>query len=213
MSGRIRRNNSVKYYGKFHAYLVRPFQALSVNSSTLIMLLWIGNACLANTSDFSRTAKFTSPEEFVKVARNFRPASERSEFSYFFSAPERGNDDSTYGKLVFAEAIEDVTELWRGPDLCAYFLQVSPKTEYTPSYVAALLLLERSIDSGIWRITTVQRFEATGAGGGIHCRVLRQPEKSAPLTFRSLKRMLGAVTYQRSESIRLLSEIASDSNP
>jgi len=155
-----------------------------VNSSTLIMLLSIGNACLANTSDFSRTAKFTSPEEFVKVARNFRPASERSEFSYFFSAPEHGNEDSTYGKLVFAEAIEGVTELWRGPDLCAYFLQASPKTEYTRSYVAALLLLERSIDSGIWRITTVEHFQAAGARGGIHCRVLRQPEKSTPLTFR-----------------------------
>ena len=149
-----------------------------------VILIAISNACLANTSDFSRTAEFTPPEKFVKVARNFRPASERSEFSYFFSAPERGNDDSTYGKLVFAEAIEDVTELWRGPDLCAYFLQASPKTEYTRSYVAALLLLHRSIDSQIWRITTVERFQAIGAGGGIHCRVLRQPEKSAPLTFR-----------------------------
>jgi hypothetical protein len=168
------------------------------------MLLSIGNACLANINDFSRTAKFTSPEEFVKVARNFRPASERSEFSYFFSAPERGNDDSTCGKLVFAEAMGDVTELWRGPDLCAYFLQTSPKTEYTRSYVAALLLLERSIDSGIWRITTVERFQATGAGGGIHCRVLRQPEKSAPLTFRITETDAGRrdVSEERAYTVR-----------
>jgi hypothetical protein len=177
------------------------------------MLLSIGNACLANTRDFSRTAKFTSPEEFVKVARNFRPASERSEFSYFFSASEHGNEDSTYGKLVFAEAIEGVTELWRGPGLCAYFLQASPKTEYTRSYVAALLLLERSIDSGIWRITTVEHFQAAGAGGGIHCRVLRQPRNPLHSRFASPKRMLGAVTYQGACLYACRRKSPSDSNP
>ncbi len=123
---------------------------------------------------------FSSPEQFAETAHNFRPAAKPSELSYIFAAPERGNDDATYGKTVFADTITKVAELSRTRDICAYFVQAEPKTDYTRSYVAGLFLLWRG-EGGAWRIGTIERFYAIGVGGWIECRVIR---RSAPLTFR-----------------------------
>lgn len=123
---------------------------------------------------------FASPDKFAETARSFRPATKPSELSYIFSAPELGNDDSNYGKTVFADAITTVAELSRTPDVCAYFIQAEPKTDYTRSYTAGLFILRRR-DDGTWRITKIERFNAVGVGGWVECRVIR---RSAPLTFR-----------------------------
>ncbi len=142
---------------------------------TLTTLLLISNACLADVGDFSRATKFASPDQFLQ-----------SELGYIFSAPELGNDESRYGQTVIAETISKVTELSREHDLCAYFLQAEPRTDYTRSYVAALFLL-RPDDNGVWRITTIERFQAIGVGGWVECKVIRKPKQptdSTPLIFR-----------------------------
>ncbi|HBJ85592.1 MAG TPA: hypothetical protein DDZ88_17290 [Verrucomicrobiales bacterium] len=149
---------------------------------TLTTLLLLSNACLADVDGFSRATKFASPEQFLQVARSFHPATKPSELGYIFSAPERGNDQSRYGKTIFAETITKVTELSREPDLCAYFLQAEPPTNYTRSYVAALFLL-RPGDNGIWRITTIERFQAVGAGGWVECKVILKPKQSKDSTL------------------------------
>jgi hypothetical protein len=153
---------------------------------TLTTLLLVSNACLADVGDFSRATKFASPDEFLQAARSFHPATKPSELGYIFSAPELGNDESSYGQTVIAETISKVTELLREHDLCAYFLEAEPRTDYTRSYVAALFLL-RPNDNGVWRITTIERFQATGAGGWVECKVIRKPKQptdSTPLIFR-----------------------------
>jgi hypothetical protein len=153
---------------------------------TLTTLLLVSNACLADIGDFSRAMKFASPDQFLQAARNFHPATKPSELGYIFSAPELGNDESRYGQTVIAETISKVTELSREHDLCAYFLQAEPRTDYTRSYVAALFLL-RPDDNGVWRITTIERFQAIGVGGWVECKVIRQRKQltdSTPLIFR-----------------------------
>ena len=153
---------------------------------TLTTLLLISNACLADVGDFSRATKFASPDQFLQAARSFHPATKPSELGYIFSAPELGNDESRYGQTVIAETISKVTELSREHDLCAYFLEAEPRTDYTCSYVAALFLL-RPDDNGVWRITTVERFQAIGMGGWVECKVIRKPKQptdSTPLIFR-----------------------------
>jgi len=155
-------------------------------TESLAILFLASNSCFGDVGELSRTTRFASAEQFAEAARNFRPATNPSEFSYIFAAPELGHDDSTYGKSVFADRITEVTELSRGSDVCAYFVRAEPKTDYTRSYIAALFLLRRD-DASTWRIATVERFYAVGVGGGIECRVIRQPTKSQnsfPLTFR-----------------------------
>ena len=74
----------------------------------------------------------------------------------------------------------------RTSDVCAYFVQAQPKTDYTRSYVAAIFLLRRD-DTSTWRITTVERFCAVGVGGWIECKVIQRRTTavgSPPLTFR-----------------------------
>ena len=166
--------------------LVRPLRALTLKTLTLTTLLLISNACLADVGDFSRATKFASPDQFLQAARSFHPATKPSELGYIFSAPELGNDESRYGQTVIAETISKVTELSREHDLCAYFLQAEPRTDYTRSYVAALFLL-RPNDNGVWRITTIERFQAIGAGGWVECKVIRKPKQptdSTSLIFR-----------------------------
>lgn len=138
-------------------------------------------------SELSRETKFPSPKQFVEAARAFRPAAKPSELSYIFAAPELGHDDSIYGNIVFAETITEVTELFRTPDRCAYFVRAEPKTDYTRSYIAALFVLSRDIEDNMWRITTIERFFAIGVGGWIECKVIHPPGQSKdapPITFR-----------------------------
>lgn len=150
----------------------------------LAVLLLASNVCFGDTGEFACTTKFASPEQFVAAARSFHPATKPSELSYIFSAPERGNDDTTYGKLRFADCITEVTELSRTPDDCAYFVKAEPKTDYTRSYAAGLFLLRRD-DNSTWRIATIERFYAIGVGGWIDCKVIQQPATgSHPLIFR-----------------------------
>jgi hypothetical protein len=160
--------------------VVRPLRALTMKTTILAILFSVSNACFGDVGELSRTMKFASPEQFAETARNFRPATKPSELSYIFAAPELGNDDSTYGKTVFADVITTVAEISRTPDLCAYFVQAEPKTDYTRSYSAGLFILRRG-DGGAWRIATIERFYAIGVGGWIECRVIHQ---SAPLTVR-----------------------------
>jgi hypothetical protein len=103
------------------------------------------------------------------LPEGFTPGTKPSELSYIFAAPELGNDDSTFGKIVFAETITEVTELYRTPETCAYFVQAEPKTDYTRSYTAALFLLWRD-ENQLWRIRRIERFYATGVGGWIECK-------------------------------------------
>jgi hypothetical protein len=141
---------------------------------------------IEDVSELSRETKFPSPAQFVEAARGFHPAAKSSELSYIFAAPELGNDESTYGKIVFADTISEVTELFRTPDRCAYFVRAEPKTDYTRSYVAALFVLSRDIDENMWRIRTIERFFAIGVGGWIECKVIHGPTKSkgsSPVTF------------------------------
>jgi len=112
-------------------HLVRPLRTLTLKTLTLTTLLLISNACLADVGDFSRATKFASPDQFLQAARSFHPATKPSELGYIFSAPELGNDQSRYGQTVIAETISKVTELSREHDLCAYFLQAEPRTDYT----------------------------------------------------------------------------------
>jgi hypothetical protein len=157
-----------------------------VKTLTLATLLLISNACLADVGDFSRATKFASPDQFLQAARSFHPATKPSELGYIFSAPELGNDESRYGQTVIAGTISKVTELSREHDLCAYLLQAEPRTDYTRSYVAALFLL-RPDDNGVWRIITIERFQAIGVGGWVECKVIRKPKQptdSTPLIFR-----------------------------
>jgi len=152
----------------------------------LATLFAVSNACFGEVGELSRAAKFASPEQFVEAARGFHPAAKPSELSYIFAAPELGNDESTYGKTVFADGISEVTELFRTPDRCAYFVRAEPKTDYTRSYVAALFVLSRD-DESAWRIRTIERFFAIGVGGWIECKVIHRPTKSkgaSPVTFR-----------------------------
>src|SRR6266704_370909 len=109
--------------------------------------------------------------------RESKARSRQRWLSYVFAAPELGNDEFTYGKTVFADRISEVTELFRTPDTCAYFVRAEPKTDYTRSYVAALFLLTRN-DQSAWRIRTIERFFATGVGGWIECKVIHWPTKS-----------------------------------
>src|SRR4029077_16816736 len=123
---------------------------------------------------------------FLQAARSFHPATKPSELGYIFSAPELRNDESRYGQTVIAETISKVTELLREHDLCAYLLEAKPRADYTSSYVAALFLL-RPDANGVWRITTIERFQATGVGGWVECKVIRKPKQptdSNPLIFR-----------------------------
>jgi hypothetical protein len=138
-------------------------------------------------SELSRETKFPSPKQFVEAAHGFHPAEKLSELSYIFSAPELGNDDSIYGKTVFADKITEVTELFRTPDTCAYFLRAEPQTDYTRSYVGALILLGRDINENAWRIRTIERFFANGVSGWIECKVIHPPndaKAAPPITFR-----------------------------
>ena len=156
-----------------------------MKTTILAMLFVVSNACFGDVGELSRETKFASPEQFVEAARGFHPAAEPSELSYIFAAPELGNDESTYGKTVFAKTITDVTELFRTSDACAYFVRAEPKTDYTRSYVAALFVLSRD-DQSAWRIRTIERF-AIGVGGWIDCKVIHPPAKSkdaSPVTFR-----------------------------
>jgi hypothetical protein len=151
-----------------------------VKTANLAILFLVSNTCFSEVGDKSRTMAFASPEQFAETARNFRPATKPSELSYIFAAPELGNDDSTYGKTVFADTINTVAEVSRTPNVCAYFIQAEPKTHYTRTYAAGLFILRRS-DGGTWRIATIERFYAVGVGGWIECKVIR---RSAPVTFR-----------------------------
>jgi len=165
--------------------LVRPLRALPLKT-ILATLFAVSNACFGDVGELSRATKFASPEQFVEAARGFHPAAKPSELSYIFAAPELGNDESTYGKTVFADGISEVTELFRTPDRCAYFVRAEPKTDYTRSYVAALFVLSRD-DESAWRIRTIERFFAIGVGGWIECKVIHRPTKSkgaSPVTFR-----------------------------
>lgn len=66
------------------------------------------------------------------------------------------------------------------------FPPAEPRTDYTRSYVVALFLL-RPDDNGVWRITTIERFQAIGMGGWVECKVIRKPKQptdSTPLIFR-----------------------------
>src|SRR5437773_1125641 len=150
--------------------LVRPLRALPLKT-ILATLFAVSNACFGDVGELSRATKFASPEQFVEAARGFHPAAKPSELSYIFAAPELGNDESTYGKTVFADGISEVTELFRTPDRCAYFVRAEPKTDYTRSYVAALFVLSRD-DESAWRIRTIERFFAIGVGGWIECKVI-----------------------------------------
>ena len=164
--------------------LVRPLRALPLKT-ILATLFAVSNACFGDVGELSRATKFASPEQFVEAARGFHPAAKPSELSYIFAAPELGNDESTYGKTVFAKTITDVTELFRTSDACAYFVRAEQKTDYTRSYVAALFVLSRD-DQSAWRIRTIERF-AIGVGGWIDCKVIHPPAKSkdaSPVTFR-----------------------------
>jgi hypothetical protein len=166
--------------------LVRPIRARLLKKTILAILFAVSNACLADVGELSRSTKFASPEQFVEAARGFHPATKPSELSYIFAAPELGNDESTYGKTVFADRINEVTELFRTPDRCAYFVRAEPRTDYTRSYVAALFVLSRD-DQSAWRIRTIERFLAIGVGGWIECKVIHPPAKSkdtSPVTFR-----------------------------
>ena len=157
-----------------------------MKTTILATLFVVSNACFADVGELSRSTKFASPEQFVEAARGFHPAAKPSELSYIFAAPELGNDESTYGKTVFADRISEVTELFRTPDRCAYFVRAEPRTDYTRSYVAALFVLSRD-DQSAWRIRTIERFLAIGVGGWIECKVIHPPAKSkdaSPVTFR-----------------------------
>lgn len=153
----------------------------------LVILFLVSNICFGDIGELSRTMTFASPDKFAETARKFRPAAKPSELSYIFSAPELGNDDSAYGKIVFADAIATVSELSRTPEVCAYFIQAAPKTDYTRSCAAGLFILRRS-DSGTWRIAIIERFNANGIGGWIECKVIPQ---SVPLTFRIIEQDAG----------------------
>jgi hypothetical protein len=159
---------------------VRPLRVLAMKTAQLAILLLVSTACYGDVGELSRTMTFASPDKFAETARDFRPATKPSELSCIFAAPELGNDDSAYGKTVFADAITTVVELSRTADSCAYFIQAEPKTDYTRSYTAGLFILRRR-DDGTWRIATIERFYAVGVGGWIECKVLR---RSDPLTFR-----------------------------
>src|SRR5436190_19271783 len=161
-------------------------QRTTSRHTILAILSVVSNACFGEVEELSRTTKFASPEQFVEAARVFRPAAKPSELSYIFAAPELGHDESIYGKTVFAETISEVTELFRTPDTCAYFVRAEPKTDSTRSYVAALFVLTRD-DQSAWRIRTIERFFAIGVGGWIECKVIHRPTKSkgaSPVTFR-----------------------------
>jgi hypothetical protein len=167
-----------------------------LKTTILAMLFVVSNACFGDVDELSRTTKFASPEQFVEAARGFHPPAKPSEVSYIFAAPELGNDESTYGKIVFAETITDVTELFQTPDRCAYFVRAELKTDYTRSYVAALFLLSRD-DQSEWRIRTIERFFAIGVGGWISARsfIDRPSRRMLPRShFGSPKPMLGATT-------------------
>lgn len=151
-----------------------------MKASVLAILFSVSCACFGDVGELSRTMKFASPEEFAETALHFRPAAKPSELSYIFAAPELGNDDSTYGKTIFADAITTVSQLSRTPDWCAYFVQANPKTEYTRSYTAGLFILRRR-EGGEWRIATIEQFHAIGVGGWIECKVIQE---SAPLIVR-----------------------------
>jgi hypothetical protein len=169
--------------------LVRPLRALSLKTTLLATFFVVTNACFGDGGELSRATKFASPEQFVEAARGFHPAAKPSELSYIFAAPELGHDESTYGKTVFAETISEVTELFRTPDTCAYFVRAEPKTDYTRSYVAALFVLTRD-DQSAWRIRTIERFFAIGVGGWIECKVIHGPTKSkgsSPATFQIIE--------------------------
>jgi hypothetical protein len=156
-----------------------------LKTTLLATLLLVSNA-FGDVPELSRATKFVSPEQFVEVARGFHPATTLSELSYIFAAPELGHDDSAFGKVVFAETITEVTELYRTPATCAYFVQAEPKTDYTASYTAALFLLWHD-ENHLWRIRTIERFYAIGVGGWIECKVIHGPTKSkgaSPVTFR-----------------------------
>ena len=157
-----------------------------MKTTILATLFLVSNACFADVGELSRATKFASPEQFVEAARGFHPAAKPSELSCIFAAPELGNDESTYRKTVFADRISEVTELFRTPDRCAYFVRAEPRTDYTRSYVAALFVLSRD-DQSAWRIRTIERFLAIGVGGWIECKVIHLPAKSkdaSPVTFR-----------------------------
>ena len=157
-----------------------------MKTTVLTTLFLVSNACLGDVPELSRATKFVSPEQFVDATRGFHPATKPSELSYIFAAPELGHDDSTFGKIVFAERITEVTELYRTPETCAYFVQAEPKTDYTRSYTAALFLLWRD-ENHLWRISRIERFYATGVGGWIACKLIHGPTKSkgaSPVTFR-----------------------------
>jgi len=158
-----------------------------LKTTLLATLFLVSNACFGDVPELSRATKFVSPEQFVEAARGFHPATKPSELSYIFAAPELGHEDSTFGKIVFAETITEVTELNRTPKTCAYFVQAEPKTNSTRSYTAALFLLWHDENDHLWRIRTIERFYATGVGGWIECKVIHEPTKSkgaSPVTFR-----------------------------
>ena len=145
---------------------------------TLILVSVFGLFCVRDVfgEDFSHSAKFVSPAQFLEAARNFHPARNPTEFGYIFSASEGDLDDDDYGKTVFAETITEATELSHSQDCCVFFLKAEPKTEYTRSFVAALIVL-RPDQKGSWRVSATERFQASCAGGWIECKVSQKPSK------------------------------------
>lgn len=150
----------------------------------LFILLFIGlfSVChvfAGRAPELSRESTFKSLDEFVASAKAFRPSNKPTEFAYIFSVP--AYDNGSFQRTVFAQSINEVKLLWQGGTdgerHAVFALYAEPKTEDTRSYVAAIVLLNRT--GGNWLIYDVKREAAYGQRGGVQCKLAHDSDQNS----------------------------------
>ena len=128
---------------------------------TLALILTFTLFLKAGAEDFSHSDKFASVAAFVAAAKNFQPATTKSDLAALFTIPELGQpEDPKTGKPIVATSIQSSNSLWADDAHAIVFVSATPPTEATQSCIGVLFLLVQS--DGQWGICDIHRFTATG---------------------------------------------------
>ncbi len=120
----------------------------------------------AGANEFTRASAFESVDAFVAAATAFQPAKSRSDLARRFMVRELGQaEDPKTGHPRTATSIQSSVVLWSNPARALVFVTAMPPTDATRSAVSVLFLLQRA--TGVWRISDIRRFVATGSDAGL----------------------------------------------
>lgn len=121
----------------------------------------------AGAAEFNRWSTFKSPEAFVEAAKAFKPDTNPTDLSPYFTIRDLGQpEDAKEGNPVAAPSISNCTVVWSDNTHALLFATAEVPTWATRSKLGVLFLLACRHEQ--WQIDDLRQFTTLGKDAGVY---------------------------------------------